>query len=414
MAAKFLSVVTIAALAAACAGETRAFAITDSALDSPAGPESGEPFLSTSGGEVLMSWLQKVGDQHELRFANWDGTRWSQPATIASSDRFFVNWADFPSVRSGPDNTLYAHWLQRGEAGGYDYGVQVARSDDDGMTWSDPMSLHDDASPTEHGFVSAVPHGNGLGFVWLDGRQFVDGPDGTAATREMTLRYRTLDPHGVAGPEMLVDGRVCDCCQTAAAMTASGPIVAYRDRTDAEIRDIYTARLEGGVWTEGAPVHDDGWHIEGCPVNGPAIAASGERVAVAWFTGAEGTPRVKIAFSDDGGAHFGTPIVVDDGDPSGRVDLVLGESGAIVSWLERTVIEGVDGADASSTADVRIRRVDADGWTSESFVVTSSSAERASGFPRVVEVDEGTMLLAWTDVSDTGSAVRVTQLQVGR
>lgn len=412
MTPRALSVLALAVLLAGC-GDDRTFAISEHPIDSPAGAESGEPFLSRTADGAQMSWLQKVGDVHELRFSSWNGTDWSDPQTIASSDRFFVNWADFPSVRSGSDGTLFAHWLQRGDAGGYDYGVRVARSADGGASWSEAVSLHDDDSPTEHGFVSAVTHEDGLGYFWLDGRKFVDGADGTAATREMTLRYRTLDPHGAAGPEMLVDGRVCDCCQTAAAVTARGPIVAYRNRTEAEIRDIYTTRLDGDVWSEGAPVHDDGWHIEGCPVNGPAIAADGDRVAVAWFTGAEGTARVKVAFSDDAGDSFGAPIVVDDGDPSGRVDLVLGESGAIVSWLERSVVEGSDG-EAASTADVRLRRIDADGWTSESFVVTSSSAERASGFPRVVDLDEGTILLAWTDVTEQGSTVRVTELRVER
>ena len=59
-----------------------------------------------------------------------------------------------------------------------------------------------------------------------------------------------------------------------------------------------------------------------CPVNG-AVAAAGERVAVAWFTGADKTPRVKLAFSNDAGETFGQPVAVDDGNPTGRVDVLL-------------------------------------------------------------------------------------------
>jgi hypothetical protein len=44
-------------------------------------------------------------------------------------------------------------------------------------------------------------------------------------------------------------------------------------------------------------VHSDNWKIDACPVNGPAIAATGRRVAVAWFTAANDTARVKLAFS---------------------------------------------------------------------------------------------------------------------
>ena len=39
--------------------------------------------------------------------------------------------------------------------------------------------------------------------------------------------------------------------------------------------------------------------VEGCPANGPAVAADGSKVAVAWFSSIAETPRVKIAFSQD-------------------------------------------------------------------------------------------------------------------
>ena len=53
-------------------------------------------------------------------------------------------------------------------------------------------------------------------------------------------------------------------------MTADGPLVAFRDRSNQEIRDIHVARVEQGKWTEAVPVHADNWRIEACPVNGPA------------------------------------------------------------------------------------------------------------------------------------------------
>jgi hypothetical protein len=353
-----------------------------------------------------MSWLEKTEPGHDLRFSRFDGASWDEPITVASSDRFFVNWADFPSIRPGPDGTLWAHWLQRGAAGGYDYGVRIAHSSDQGRTWSEPWTPHDDTSATEHGFVSATTDGDQVGFVWLDGRKYADLPDGTPGSKEMTVRYRTVSSDGTPGPEMLIDGRVCDCCQTATGMTSAGPVVAYRNRTEAEIRDIYVARMVDGTWLEGAPVHDDGWEIAGCPVNGPALTASGEEVAVAWFTGAGDVPRTNLAFSKDGGASFGAPIVIDDGSPVGRVDLLqAGDGSVVVVWLEGTGGEG---------AEVKLRRVTPDGDVTESVAVTTTSAERPSGFPRLAQTGDGSLLLAWTDVSGGEPQVRVTKLQLGR
>jgi hypothetical protein len=207
----------------------------------------------------------------------------------------------------------------------------------------------------------------------------------------MALHYRSLDRHGVAGSERLIDARVCDCCQTDAAAAASGPVVVYRDRSDDEVRDIYVTRLVDGDWTEGTPVHSDGWVIPACPVNGPAVAARDNDVAVAWFTGAGDEPRAQVAFSSDGGVLFGDPIRVDDGRALGRVDVLWLESGSVlVMWLERR----------PRTAEILVRQVWPDGRVSDVAVVTTTSAGRDSGFPSMIQDNVGRVVFAWTETDD--------------
>jgi len=134
-------------------------------------------------------------------------------------------------------------------------------------------------------------------------------------------------------------------------------------------------------------VHNDGWNIAACPVNGPSIGARGERVGVAWFTAANDSARVKFAFSSDGAARFDAPVVVDDGNPAGRVGTVLMDDGsALVTWIERV---------GGDTASVRVRRIAPDGTRGASVTVAVSSAARASGFPRIALT--GThAFFAWT------------------
>ena len=152
-------------------------------------------------------------------------------------------------------------------------------------------------------------------------------------------------------------------------------------------------------------VHQDNWLIDGCPVNGPSVAVAGENLAVAWFTGAGDEPRVKVAFSTDDGASFGAATVIDGGNPAGRVAVVgLRDGSALVTWLERTGGEG---------AEVRVRRVRSDGSMSESVSLTTSSSSRASGFPQMVQAPDGSLVMAWTDVSVRPSQVRVTRIRMG-
>jgi hypothetical protein len=134
------------------------------------------------------------------------------------------------------------------------------------------------------------------------------------------------------------------------------------------------------------------------------VDARGAAVAVAWFTAAGGVPRVSIAFSDDSATTFGEPVVVDDGEPAGRVDVVLLEDGsALVSWLERM---------EEDRSDVRVRRVSADGRSSESHRVSSPSGERTSGFPRMARASTEQVLIAWTDVGGPLSRVRMALVEV--
>lgn len=375
------------------------------ALPSPAGAGSAEPNLAVGPeGEVYLSWLQEVGDSaHELRFAVLRDGEWSAPRTIARGSDWFVNWADFPSVVALPDGRLAAHYLQRdpNATRSYDYGVRIVQSSDGGATWSAPVTPHRDGVPAEHGFVSLyAAGGDSLGAVWLDGRK-ADPRFG--GRHEMTLRATTLSADGALGEEHEVDGLVCDCCQTSVAHASRGPVAVYRNRTADEVRDIHVTRRTEAGWQAGRPVHRDGWHIEACPVNGPAVAAEGERVAVAWFTAAADTPRVRVAFSEDSGDAFGAPVQVDTGDPTGRVDVELLPGGlALVSWLERT---------AGGGAEVRARVVSAQGGAGAPITVAASTSERAGGFPRMARTGEW-IIFAWTEPGDS-PRVRVARARIG-
>ena len=91
----------------------------------------------------------------------------------------------------------------------------------------------------------------------------------------MSVRFARFDKNFKQIEETAVDARVCECCPTAAAVTAEGVIAAYRNRSDDEIRDNYVARFVNGKWTAPQPVFNDNWKIAACPVNGPALSARG-------------------------------------------------------------------------------------------------------------------------------------------
>jgi hypothetical protein len=354
-------------------------------LASPAADGSGEPYVTTGRSGVWMSWLEQADSARvSLRYARLDGNTWTEPRTIAVSAKFMVNWADFPSIRELGDARLVAYWLERGD-GRAAYDILATFSSDGGLTWTTPVRPHSDGTATEHGFVSLFEIDGEPAAAWLDGRGYASAP-GQPTSGQMSLRYTTFGPDGAPRPDEALDGRTCDCCQTDAAVTDNGPVVVYRDRSAKEVRDIAITRWLDGSWTGGTEVWHDGWVINGCPVNGPAVAAQGRRVSVAWFTAANDTAKVQVTFSQDGGSVFQPPVRVDLGNPVGRVDVAMAADGsAIVTWLEKVDVG----------TQVLGRRVYIDGRTSEPTILGESSEARASGFPRMT-VDGDRIVLAWT------------------
>lgn len=375
--------------------------------DSPAGEDSREPDMNaTPDGRIVMSWVEKIGaKRYALRFAIRDANGWSETRTVSEGDNWFINWADFPSVIALRDGSLAAHWLVKSGNATYAYDVNIARSSDSGRTWSTPVIPHTDKTQTEHGFVSLLPLPDGrAGAVWLDGRNMKDMKDDdehAPSAQSMTLRYAAIDANGKLSDETQLDERVCECCQTAATLTGEGVIAVYRDRSESEMRDIYTVRQRNGTWTAPSAVHADNWKINGCPVNGPAIAADNARVAVAWYTQSGDQSQVKLAFSEDAGATFGRAIFVAAGETAGRVDvLLLPDGSALVCWLSGTVEAGA----------IKVRRIEPDATLGPISVVAQTDISRSSGFPRMARLGN-TVHFAWTEFG-TPSHVRTATADV--
>ena len=203
----------------------------------------------------------------------------------------------------------------------------------------------------------------------------------------MGLRGAHFDRSWKQLSEDAVDLRVCECCPTAAAVTTDGPIVAYRNRSADEVRDIYVSRFTGDAWTVPAPVHDDGWKIDGCPVNGPAISA--DRPATSRSPGSPRRRTTGTASSRSRGtpdATFSAPVQVDDAGSLGRVDVEqLADGSAVVGWIEL----------AGKSATFKVRRVERGGQRSAAVVGHRSGRARNSGYPRLARRGQE-LVFAWT------------------
>ena len=401
-----LLLLSLAALSATVAGllagtptqgapPDRAWPLTIDSVSSPAGAESSAPQLTVEGDRVILSWMERAGSSATLKFAERTASGWSAPRVVASGPDVLTNAADVPSVRPLADGTLIANWMQENGPDPESYDLRLVWSKDGGATWSKPTSPHHDGTKTEHGFASLFQApGAGLGLVWLDGR--TTDPDSPNATGNMSLRAAIYGRDGRQLREMVVDARVCDCCPTSVAITSDGPIVAFRNRSAKEVRDIYVSRFVAGRWTAPAAVHHDNWEIEACPVNGPAVSARGRDVIVAWFTAPKDEGRTFAALSHDAGRTFGSPIRVDDVAATGHVDVELLKDGAAaVSWIEFT----------NGRSQFDVRRIETNGARSAAVTIAGTAEGRVAGIPRIAAARDE-LVFAWTETANGASHVR--------
>ena len=350
------------------------------------GNNNAQPNLVSYDGTLSLSWISSEQDNNaSLHFSQLKNGKWIKPQKIADGSDWFVNWADFPAHAINEDLILTSY-LKKSDSGTYTYDVLLNLRKLTGEKIKQDFLLNTDGIKAEHGFVSIIPNNNkGFFITWLDGRNTVEKkPDGDH--KPMTIRFAEVSNKGDIINESELDAAACDCCQTSIANTSNGPIVVYRDRSDKEVRDVYSVRNINGVWEDPNPVHNDGWIINGCPVNGPKVASNSKNLAIAWFTASNGNPLVNLSFSKNNGASFDKPIKINDVNAIGRVDIAfLNDDEAIVSYME------VDDAGTY----LRIKKVSVNGKVSEPITISKIDGGRNTGVPQL-EIINNEIFIVWT------------------
>jgi hypothetical protein len=346
----------------------------------------------TSDGGVLLSWLEPSNDSLALRFAIRRGQSWSSKQTVVVRKNFDKYPEAPPWVLMLPNSSLIAVWAEQlppGKGkwpGNY---LLSATSSDAGKYWTQPVIIHSDRTDGEHSFGSIVAQDDShAAIIWLDSRDY-------EAKHTYRLMSALISSSGTVSNESTVDDDVCTCCPTALISTPQGLIAAYRNHTSNEIRDIYTVRQVSGKWQSGEPLHNDNWHINGCPVNGPSIGANKQNVVAVWFTGKEDQSSVQIAFSSDSGATFKPPATLDSVRENksvlGKVSVVMLDSGdAVVSWIRRQ--EG--------KPEIVLSRVRSDGRILSSRVIAEDSSD-SLGYPRM-QNSGSDLLVSWAGTKEAG------------
>jgi hypothetical protein len=255
-----------------------------------------------------------------------DGRRWSAPTTVAVADTMFSR--NFHALHASRDGALFAAWVESPSSG--ESGAYITRSGDGGTTWTPPVRVDSaEACPCCRTAIASA----GGGVVYVAWRTVLPGnirdvvvarsaDDGETWSRPVRVHADDWSieacPH--AGPSMIVDerGRLHIAWWTGAPQRAGA----------------YYARSEDGGATFGAPI-TLGAAAESKPSH-PQLAMNGDSVVVAWDDGTVPVPQVRVRVSRDGGRTFGEAATLTEVARAGTFPvLALAADAITVAWSEQ-------------------------------------------------------------------------------
>jgi len=364
----------------------------------PTTPEDAPPLLVIVGGPGAdAEGADGAGARKQLLLVGFQG--FAGPAVQSVVDelgddspsrRLYVHFADTArAARLSSGGLVIAH-LEHMEPDSLLAGIKVSIADA-GPPGRELGWLHTDRTVAEHGFLTLLADETGGNVVaaWLDERPRAGGAGAQLFTRAIT-------PAGELTEERVLDPRVVESCPTDGVQLADGSIVvAYRDRSAEDVVDVAVVRRDpSGSWSAPTVVHDDGWRFGGPLVNGPAIAADEDWVAVAWFLQTpDQEPAVRVAFSSDGARTFGDPITLAEGRTKGHVALASMGGGAFALVHHAPAPEG---SDPGALEMWQVALV-APGADASPFVRLGNLVGRSSGRLEITSGPDGYAFAAWTD-----------------
>jgi len=286
--------------------------------------------------------------------------------------------------------------------------IRAASSTDGGVTFGAARTITPAGLAGARGWESAALGDDGaVHAVWLDGRNSEHAEHAAHLEHLSHLEHPMRQDiyhavwHGAAAPlETLVAANVCFCCKTAVVSRGRDVYVAWRHLFPGGVRDIAVAHSSDVGATFSAPVRvsADGWTLDACPDNGPALALdASDRLRVVWPTLVQdpGGPRIAIfeASSRDGGATFTQRTRVDGANAAASHPRVASATSGRCAIVWDALAQG--------ERRVLIR-------TGESPAQVLSAAP-ASSYPSVAPSGDG-FVVAWTEQRGDRSVIRLVRV----
>lgn len=279
-------------------------------------------------------WLAKIENgQLRVSMSSDGGRHFSRPVAVSPvGEEIAANAENRPKIAVAQDGTVLLSWSQSLPQR-FTGNIRFARSVDGGHSFSQPVTLNDDGRITSHSFDSMAIDGAGRVVVaWLDGRdrEAAREAGGTFSGASVYFAQSTDNGAHFAANRQLAR-HTCECCRTALAWTAEGPVMLWRTLYGTNTRDFALANLDTGSQRRAT---DDEWQIDACPHHGGGLAVDGRGgLHLVWFT--QGRTRQGLFYRRIVEGRESPPMAL--GNPAaqaGHASVAAAGETIVISWRE--------------------------------------------------------------------------------
>lgn len=204
--------------------------------DDTSGKEQRTPAVAAdTAGNLYAVWSDfRADDDGQIYFSRWlSGTTWADGAWSAAArlSDAGADWGTDPDIKTSPDGSIYATWVERVPTGPatYDFQVVVARSTDQGSNWSAAVVHRLTGASASNAFYQGPSLGvmfpSRIAVAWLH------SPDSQAATASiLTAASYDRGTHWSAPKRVSTTATVDVDSLPALAMNLAGhAVVAWQD-----------------------------------------------------------------------------------------------------------------------------------------------------------------------------------------
>jgi len=296
-----------------------------------AGRSNNAASVAAFGQTVAAVWTAFNDDTSDvyLSVSTDGGTTFGTPVRVNDADGDARASGEQPArVAVGVGYVIHVAWPAQRDGRTV---IRYAGSKDRGRTFSPAVTVAGATQTGVRGWHSlALGYDGAVHVVWLDGRNAApmthahgsaqahsSKPAASGGGPRQDIFHTSWKGDGVRS-EHLVQANVCFCCKTAVATAGEHVYAAWRHIYPGSLRDIAVARSIDNGASFGAPIRvsEDGWKIDACPDDGPAMVADGHGgIHIVWPTLVAGdTPRKGIFYASLSGDAFTPRSRLDSGE----------------------------------------------------------------------------------------------------